>query len=76
MAREELKKKVEEILKKSRENKVINLTMGCFLDNNCDITKCRSDNHNITKKCCPYYENKCRFVLEPLIEEYNEKYRL
>ena len=39
---DELKNKVKELYLLSVNTDVRNLTLGCFLDNNCDITKCRS----------------------------------
>jgi hypothetical protein len=85
--KEETIKGIKKILKNSGENQILNLTPGCFLDNNCDITRCKSKdyvsediasrlgiNHPRKGKCCPHYEYKCRFILEPLLENNNQRY--
>jgi hypothetical protein len=57
---DELKNKVKELYQASFNKGVRNLTFGCFLDNNCDITKCRKEGYNPWHKehheCCTYYE--------------------
>ena len=65
-------KKVERLLKLNTKNQVKPLTLGCFYDIGYDIAKCRSEDYNPkigTGKCCPYYEYKCKCILEALLKE-------
>ncbi|MDO8659971.1 MAG: hypothetical protein Q7K54_05245 [Candidatus Parcubacteria bacterium] len=122
---DKLKKRVERAYANLREETtdeegiikggVDSLTLGCFLDNKCKITKCMSDDYqaedsflikkdddNIAKyssedytitsstipgwieitkkgtgKCCPFYKDNCRFILESIFREiYGEENKI
>ncbi len=67
---EKIKGVVKGLLRRSIENDVDPMTLGCFNDIGCNIQICRSEDYNLIKEtgqCCKYYEFKCKLILDSVM---------